>query len=172
MRGAFTLLHTPLADDRGKNDTRGIVAMPTKSSTTSIRRGKAGLLALGAVLVGTLAGCAGEPHFYRDGSTVLGWNRVIDAGPNSSPLAFNHRCEDPSYRVSTTQQALPGTDEFDCQRYGDGMRVFRPWTQFAFNGRCDDPTYNATTGHAVPGSDEYDCQRYGGGQRRPLLGVQ
>lgn len=40
----------------------------------------------------------------------------------SMQYAYNGRCDDPRYRTSNGGLAEPGTDEHDCQQFGDGLR--------------------------------------------------
>lgn len=85
----------------------------------------------------------------------------------------NGRCDDERYETSNGGKAAPGTDEYDCSRYGDGMkdeyarqraRASRDNDKdLQHNNTCDDPRYATTTGRAARGADEFDCSRYGGG---------
>ena len=38
------------------------------------------------------------------------------------PYAYNGRCDDPSYNTSNGGRAERGSDEFDCSRYGQGLK--------------------------------------------------
>lgn len=64
----------------------------------------------------TLAGCADtlDGGGYRSGTGA--W----DDGPYD--WSDNGRCDDPNYNISGFGEAWPGTDEFDCRRYGGGLR--------------------------------------------------
>lgn len=39
-----------------------------------------------------------------------------------SPYAYNGQCDDPSYNTSNGGNAARGSDEFDCSRYGNGLK--------------------------------------------------
>ncbi len=39
-----------------------------------------------------------------------------------SSYARNGRCDDPRYNTSHGGNADPGTDEYDCSRYGGGLK--------------------------------------------------
>lgn len=94
-------------------------------------------------------------------------------------LGDNGRCDDPRYETSNRGRAEPGTDEYDCSRWGHGLKGFhssrsrkdasgvRRWNLHAENGRCEDPRYETSNGGwAEPGTDEYDCSRYGHGLKK------
>jgi len=38
------------------------------------------------------------------------------------PYAYNGQCDDAAYNTSNGGNAARGTDEFDCSRYGDGLK--------------------------------------------------
>ncbi|WP_029009768.1 hypothetical protein [Azospirillum halopraeferens] len=40
----------------------------------------------------------------------------------SMQYAHNGQCDDPRYRTSNGGRARPGTDEHDCDLYGDGLK--------------------------------------------------
>ena len=44
------------------------------------------------------------------------------SGASESSYARNGRCDDPRYNTSHGGQAAPGTDEYDCSRYGGGLK--------------------------------------------------
>ncbi|HEY0838446.1 MAG TPA: hypothetical protein VGE72_31350 [Azospirillum sp.] len=67
---------------------------------------------------GGLFGGSGGGLFGDSGSTVRGGR----SDGRSGPYAFNGRCDDPRYNTSGGGRAEAGTDEFDCSRYGDGLK--------------------------------------------------
>ena len=42
-------------------------------------------------------------------------------GTDGGLYAYNGRCDDPRYRISNGGRAQPGTDQYDCSRYGGGL---------------------------------------------------
>ncbi|WP_455177988.1 hypothetical protein [Azospirillum melinis] len=41
---------------------------------------------------------------------------------NSDSYARNGRCDDPRYNTSNGGHAEAGTDDYDCSRYGNGLK--------------------------------------------------
>ena len=64
----------------------------------------------------TLAGCADN----LAGGGPRGGYGAWDDGPYD--WTDNGRCDDPNYNISGFGDAWPGTDEYDCRRYGGGLR--------------------------------------------------
>jgi hypothetical protein len=55
----------------------------------------------------------GYDPFYRPGARRGGYG---------NPYRDNGRCDDARYESSNGGRARPGTDEFDCSRYGNGLK--------------------------------------------------
>lgn len=48
---------------------------------------------------------------------------LFGSGSSSDgPYARNGRCDDPRYNTSNGGRAEVGTDDYDCSRYGDGLK--------------------------------------------------
>ncbi|CAO3423704.1 hypothetical protein [Azospirillum endophyticum] len=47
---------------------------------------------------------------------------LFGSGSSDSAYARNGRCEDPRYNTSNGGRAEAGTDDYDCSRYGDGLK--------------------------------------------------
>ncbi|MBP2298675.1 hypothetical protein [Azospirillum picis] len=47
---------------------------------------------------------------------------LFGSGSSDSPYARNGRCDDPRYNTSNGGRAEAGTDDYDCSRYGDGVK--------------------------------------------------
>ena len=41
---------------------------------------------------------------------------------DGGPYAYNGQCDDPSYNTSNGGNAAPGSDRYDCRRYGNGLK--------------------------------------------------
>ncbi|WP_109106465.1 hypothetical protein [Azospirillum sp. TSO35-2] len=47
---------------------------------------------------------------------------LFGSGGSDSPYARNGRCDDPRYNTSNGGRAEAGTDDYDCSRYGNGLK--------------------------------------------------
>lgn len=47
---------------------------------------------------------------------------LFGSGSSDSTYARNGRCDDPRYNTSNGGRAEPGTDDYDCSRYGNGLK--------------------------------------------------
>jgi len=124
----------------------------------------------------------GYAEGYRDGyergareRETIERNRHHGGGYGRAWWERNGRCDDERYETSNGGKAPPGADEYDCSRYGNGMKgraakearqeagAGKRWSK---NGVCEDERYKEGRGYAPAGADEYDCSRVGGGLRR------
>lgn len=51
-----------------------------------------------------------------------GGGGLFGSGSSDSSYARNGRCDDPRYNTSNGGRAEAGTDDYDCSRYGDGLK--------------------------------------------------
>lgn len=51
-----------------------------------------------------------------------GGGGMFGSGSSDSPYARNGRCDDPRYNTSNGGHAEAGTDDYDCSRYGNGLK--------------------------------------------------
>jgi hypothetical protein len=56
------------------------------------------------------------------GDSGLFGNSSENSRSGVSSYARNGRCDDPRYNTSHGGKAEPGTDEYDCSRYGGGLK--------------------------------------------------
>lgn len=47
---------------------------------------------------------------------------LFGSGSSDSSYARNGRCDDPRYNTSNGGRAEAGTDDYDCSRFGDGLK--------------------------------------------------
>ncbi len=47
---------------------------------------------------------------------------LFGSGDSESRYARNGRCDDPRYNTSNGGHAEAGTDDYDCSRYGQGLK--------------------------------------------------
>ncbi|PWC98488.1 hypothetical protein TSO5_01705 [Azospirillum sp. TSO5] len=47
---------------------------------------------------------------------------LFGSGGSDSSYARNGRCDDPRYNTSNGGHAEAGTDDYDCSRYGNGLK--------------------------------------------------
>ncbi|MBK1836309.1 hypothetical protein JHL17_02680 [Azospirillum sp. YIM B02556] len=47
---------------------------------------------------------------------------LFGSGNSDSSYARNGRCDDPRYNTSNGGHAEAGTDDYDCSRYGNGLK--------------------------------------------------
>jgi len=67
---------------------------------------------------GGLFGGSGDSYDEGYGGRGRFGNRAGGGGP----YAYNGRCDDPAYNTSSGGRAERGSDEFDCSRYGNGLK--------------------------------------------------
>ncbi|WP_109120256.1 hypothetical protein [Azospirillum sp. TSO22-1] len=76
----------------------------------------------------TLVACNETSNSYGRGGGLFGSSgssyddysyRTRQGG---GPYAHNGRCDDPSYNTSNGGNAERGTDQYDCRRYGNGLK--------------------------------------------------
>jgi len=70
----------------------------------------------------TLAACNQSSSGGGGGLFGGGGGGLFGSGSSDSPYARNGRCDDPRYNTSHGGRAEPGTDDYDCSRYGDGLK--------------------------------------------------
>ena len=51
-----------------------------------------------------------------------GGGGMFDSGSSDSRYARNGQCDDPRYNTSNGGRAEAGTDDYDCSRWGDGLK--------------------------------------------------
>lgn len=69
-----------------------------------------------------LAAC-NETSNSGGGSLFGGTNGgLFSSGSADGPYARNGRCDDARYNTSNGGRAEKGTDEYDCSRYGNGLK--------------------------------------------------
>ncbi|MBP2230682.1 hypothetical protein J2847_003987 [Azospirillum agricola] len=51
-----------------------------------------------------------------------GGGGLFGSGDSDARYARNGRCDDPRYNTSNGGRAEAGTDDYDCSRYGDGVK--------------------------------------------------
>lgn len=51
-----------------------------------------------------------------------GGGGMFGSGNSDSRYARNGRCDDPRYNTSNGGHAEAGTDDYDCSRYGEGLK--------------------------------------------------
>jgi len=51
-----------------------------------------------------------------------GGGGMFGSGSSDSRYARNGRCDDPRYNTSNGGNAEAGTDDYDCSRYGEGLK--------------------------------------------------
>ncbi len=66
-----------------------------------------------------LAACNQSSNSGLFGSSGGG---LFGSGSADGSYARNGRCDDPRYNTSNGGRAEPGTDDYDCSRYGDGLK--------------------------------------------------
>lgn len=47
---------------------------------------------------------------------------LFGSGRSDQPYARNGRCDDPAYNTSNGGRAERGSDDYDCSRYGNGIK--------------------------------------------------
>lgn len=70
----------------------------------------------GGGLFGSSGGLFGTPQ----GDYNSGYDARDRRG--GGPYAHNGRCDDPAYNTSNGGRASRGSDDFDCSRYGEGLK--------------------------------------------------
>lgn len=81
-------------------------------------------LALGAcnqTSNGGLFGDSGGGLFGGSGSSSSSGGGLFGSG-GSGQYANNGQCDDPRYNTSNGGRAEAGTDDYDCSRYGNGIK--------------------------------------------------
>jgi hypothetical protein len=72
-----------------------------------------------------LAACNQTGNSGSSGGGLFGGSGgggLFGSGSSDSPYARNGRCDDPRYNTSNGGRAEVGSDDYDCSRYGDGIK--------------------------------------------------
>ncbi|MDR6770931.1 hypothetical protein [Azospirillum sp. BE72] len=71
-----------------------------------------------------LAACNQTGNSGSSGGGLFGGSGggLFGSGSSDSSYARNGRCDDPRYNTSNGGRAEAGTDDYDCSRYGDGLK--------------------------------------------------